>query len=130
NGKYMSCNETQYIGSDYCQGLTDLSEWWGWANFAAGILILLLAPVLGQQADARGNKKKWLIGATIVIALIQFVLFFIEADPKFFWFGALAVAIGAVVSEIGNVSYYAMLKEVSTPQTVGRTSGLGWGLGY
>ncbi len=127
---YMSCTDKQYIDSAYCQGLTDLSEWWGWANFAAGILILLLAPVLGQQADARGNKKKWVIGATIAIALFQFALFFVEADPKYFWFGALAVAIGAVVSEIGNVSYYAMLSEVSTPKNVGRISGLGWGLGY
>ena len=41
-----------------------------------------------------------------------------------------AVALGAVISEIGNVSYYAMLSEVSTPKTVGRVSGLGWGLGY
>lgn len=130
DGSYMNCNESQYQGSDYCQGLTDLSEWWGWANFAAGILILVLAPVLGQQADARGSKKKWIIGATIAIALIQFLLFFVEADPKYFWFGALAVAIGAVVSEIGNVNYYAMLSEVSTPKTVGRVSGLGWGLGY
>ncbi|WP_203137039.1 MFS transporter [Microbacterium sp. JZ31] len=130
DGSYMNCNEAQYLDSAYCQGLTDLSEWWGWANFAAGILILLLAPVLGQQADARGSKKKWLIGATIAIALVQFALFFVEADPRYFWFGALAVAIGAVVSEIGNVSYYAMLSEVSTPATVGRVSGLGWGLGY
>jgi len=130
DGTWMNCNDAQYMGSAYCQGLTDLSEWWGWANFAAGILILVLAPVLGQQADARGNKKKWLIGATIAIALVQFALFFVEADPKHFWFGAIAVAIGAVVAEIGNVSYYAMLSEVSTPGTVGRVSGLGWGLGY
>ncbi|NLT26201.1 MAG: MFS transporter, partial [Microbacteriaceae bacterium] len=130
NGSWMSCALDEYIGSAYCQGLTELSEWWGWANFAAGILILVLAPVLGQQADARGNKKKWIIGATIAIALIQFSLFFVEADPRYFWFGAIAVAIAAVVSEIGNVSYYAMLGEVSTPATVGRISGLGWGLGY
>lgn len=130
DGSYMNCNESQHLGSAYCQGLTDLSEWWGWANFAAGILILLLAPVLGQQVDARGNKKKWVLGATVAIALVQFSLFFVEADPKYFWFGAFAVALGAVVSEIGNVSYYAMLSEVSTPKTVGRVSGLGWGLGY
>ncbi|MFJ4046027.1 MFS transporter [Microbacterium sp. NPDC089987] len=130
DGSYMNCNKSEYAASEYCHGLTDLSEWWGWANFAAGILILLLAPVLGQQADARGSKKKWVIGATIAIALIQFSLFFVEADPKFFWFGAFAVAIAAVVSEIGNVSYYAMLSEVSTPKNVGRVSGLGWGLGY
>lgn len=130
DGGYLNCNESANLATAYCQGLTDLAEWWGWANFAAGILILLLAPVLGQQADARGSKKKWIIGATIAIALVQFSLFFVEADPKYFWFGALAVALGAVVAEIGNVSYYAMLSEVSTPKTVGRISGLGWGLGY
>lgn len=130
DGSYMNCNSSDYMSSAYCQGLTDLSTWWGWANFAAGIVILVLAPVLGQQADARGNKKKWVIAATIGVALLQFSLFFVEADPKFFWFGAFAVAIAAVVSEIGNVSYYAMLSEVSTPKNVGRISGLGWGLGY
>ena len=130
DGSYMNCNKSEYLGSAYCSGLTDLSEWWGWANFAAGIVILVLAPVLGQQADARGNKKKWVIGATIGVALLQFALFFVEADPKFFWFGAFAVAVAAVISEIGNVSYYAMLSEVSTPKNVGRISGLGWGLGY
>ena len=86
--------------------------------------------MLGQQADARGSKKKWVLGATVAVALVQFALFFVEADPRYFWFGAFAVALGAVISEIGNVSYYAMLSEVSTPKTVGRVSGLGWGLGY
>lgn len=130
DGSYMNCNRSEFLGSAYCQGLTDLSAWWGWANFAAGIVILVLAPVLGQQADARGNKKKWVIGATIGVALFQFALFFVNADPLYFWFGAFAVAVAAVVSEIGNVSYYAMLSEVSTPKNVGRISGLGWGLGY
>ncbi|WP_394278439.1 hypothetical protein [Microbacterium sp.] len=82
DGSYLNCNESGNLGSDYCQGLTDLSEWWGWANFAAGILILLVAPVLGQQADARGSKKKWIIGATLAVALAQFSLFFVEADPR------------------------------------------------
>jgi len=130
DGSRMSCVDSAYIGSAYCGGLAELSAWWGWANFAAGILILLLAPVLGQQADARGNKKKWLVGATFTLALIQFLLFFVEADPAFFWYGAFAVALGAVVNEIGGVNYNAMLVEVSTPATIGRVSGLGWGLGY
>lgn len=130
DGSRMDCVADANIATAYCGGLADLSAWWGWANFAAGILILLLAPVLGQQADARGNKKKWLVGATLVLALIQFSLFFVEADPRYFWFGAFAVALGAVVNEIGGVNYNAMLVEVSTPKTIGRVSGLGWGLGY
>ena len=59
DGSYLNCNASENVATAYCQGLTDLSGWWGWATSAAGILILVLAPVLGQQADARGSKKKW-----------------------------------------------------------------------
>ncbi|MCG2921712.1 hypothetical protein KZ305_26885, partial [Escherichia coli] len=49
---------------------------------------------------------------------------------SYFWFGAVVLALGAVVSEVAGVNYNAMLVEVSTPKTIGKGSGLGWGLGY
>ncbi|MEN2738777.1 MFS transporter [Microbacterium sp. X-17] len=110
--------------------LAQLSSGYGWATAAAGILILLLAPVLGQQADRTGRKKRWLLVFTALLALLEFALFFTQADPVFFWYGALVLAFGAVVSEIAGVNYNAMLVQVSTPKTIGKVSGLGWGLGY
>ncbi|SIT86219.1 MFS transporter, UMF1 family [Microbacterium sp. RU33B] len=126
----LVCSQAADAGTAYCQGLSNLAEWYGWIAFAAGILVLLLAPVLGQRADARGNKKRWVIGATAALALLQFSLFFVYADPAFFWVGAAIVALGSVASEIAGVNYNAMLVQVSTPKTIGRVSGLGWGLGY
>ena len=126
----LVCSRTADAATGYCQGLSDLAEWYGWVAFAAGILVLLLAPVLGQRADARGNKKRWVLGGTIALALVQFALFFVYAEPVFFWLGAILVALGSVASEIAGVNYNAMLVEVSTPRTIGRVSGLGWGLGY
>lgn len=125
-----ACAQSAYERTEYCLGLADLSEWWGIANTLAGVLILLLAPVLGQRADATGNKKKWVVGATAGLALVQFALFFVYADPAFFWYGAAVAALGTVVSEIAGVNYNAMLVQVSTPKTIGRVSGLGWGMGY
>lgn len=110
--------------------LAELASGYGVASTAAGILILLLAPVLGQTADRSGRKKRWLGVFTVVLALLQFALFFTFADPAFFWYGAIVLSLGAVVSEIAGVNYNAMLVEVSTPRTIGRVSGLGWGLGY
>lgn len=110
--------------------LAELASGYGVASTAAGILILLLAPVLGQTADRSGRKKRWLGVFTVVLALLQFALFFTFADPTFFWYGAIVLSLGAVVSEIAGVNYNAMLVEVSTPRTIGRVSGLGWGLGY
>ncbi|MFE6734746.1 MFS transporter [Microbacterium sp. NPDC057650] len=112
------------------KAVADLTSGYGWATTAAGILILLLAPVLGQAADRSGSKKKWLFASTMLLALAQFALFFTFADPTFFWYGAIVISLGAVISEIAGVNYNAMLVSVSTPKTVGRVSGLGWGLGY
>ena len=126
----LVCSRAGDAATDYCRALADLSEWYGWVTFAAGILILLLAPVLGQRADAAGTKKRWVVGATAVLALLQFALFFVYSEPQFFWFGAILVALGSVSSEIAGVNYNAMLVQVSTRRTIGRVSGLGWGLGY
>lgn len=126
----LACSQAADASTAYCSGLSELSANYGWVIFAAGLLILLLAPVLGQQADARGNKKRWVVLGTAALALIQFAMFFVYADPKFFWFGAAAVALASVSSEIAGVSYNAMLYDVSTRKTIGRVSGLGWGLGY
>ena len=60
----------------------------------------------------------------------MFLLFLVQADPVWFWLGAALIALGTVFSEIAGVNYNAMLVQVSTPKTVGRVSGLGWGLGY
>ena len=126
----LKCATAADSATEYCQGLSELSANYGWITFVAGIIVLVLAPVLGQQADARGNKKRWVVGGTALLALLQFALFFVFADPMYFWFGAVAVALGSVASEIAGVNYNAMLLEVSTKKTVGRVSGLGWGLGY
>ena len=112
------------------RALADLSSGYGLVTTIAGVLILLLAPVLGQRADASGRKKRWLVIFTAILALLQFALFFVHADPAYFWYGAAVLALGAVVSEIAGVNYNAMLVQVSTKRTIGRVSGLGWGLGY
>nr|WP_242497833.1 MFS transporter [Microbacterium protaetiae] len=112
------------------RALAELSSGYGFVTFWAGIAILVLAPALGQSADRAGRKKRWLLVATALLALTQFALFFVHADPAYFWFGAVTVAIGSVFSEIAGVNYNALLVSVSTPKTIGKVSGLGWGMGY
>lgn len=112
------------------RALADLASGYGLVTTLAGVLILLLAPVLGQRADATGRKKGALLLFTAILALLQFSLFFVRADPAYFWAGAAILALGAVVSEIAGVNYNAMLHQVSTRRTIGKVSGLGWGLGY
>jgi len=96
----------------------------------AGIAIALVAPVLGQWADASGKRKTWLFVATLLQLLAMASLFFVQADPRFFWLGASLVAVGGVLNTIAETNYNAMLLGVADKNTMGRVSGLGWGLGY
>ena len=114
----------------YDAALAHLDTQMGVAVFIAGFAVAILAPVIGQRADAGGKRKKWLAASTIIMTLTMFGLFFVEADPRYFWLGAGLIAVGALFNEIGGVNYNAMLAQVSTPRTYGRVSGLGWGLGY
>lgn len=114
----------------YDAALSQLDANLGWGITAAGILVAVLAPVLGQRADASGRRKSWLGVTTLLLVACMGGLFFVEETPDAFWLGAGLIALGAVIAEIANVNYYAMMVQVSTPRTMGRVSGLGWGLGY
>ena len=114
----------------YDRALSALSANLGWAIAIAGVIVLLVAPVLGQRSDTSGRRKLWLGVNTVLVVLSMALMFFVEASPNFFLLGVSLVAIGNVFAEIANVNYNAMLVQVSTPSTVGRVSGLGWGFGY
>jgi UMF1 family MFS transporter len=112
------------------RAIAELTSGLGLASTVAGLAIALIAPVLGQRADAAGKRRFWLIVYTFALIAVTASLFFVEGRPSFFQLGAWLVAVGTIFSELAAVNYNAMLVQVSTPSTVGRVSGLGWGLGY
>ncbi|MEE6281490.1 MFS transporter [Georgenia sunbinii] len=102
----------------------------GWALAGAGALIALIAPVTGLRSDRSGRRTFWLGFHTMVVVVLSGALFFVAPDPSYLWLGLILLAGGNVFFEFASVNYYAMLNQLSTPSTVGRVSGLGWGLGY
>ena len=130
NGERIDCDSAAAAATAYCGGLGALAAQLGWGITAAGILIALLAPVLGQRADAAGRQKLQLGVFTGLLVLAQLAMLFVEGTPDFFWFGVSLIAAGSVFAEIANVNYNSLLVSVSTPRNVGKVSGLGWGFGY
>ncbi len=62
--------------------------------------------------------------------LAMAAMFFVEPVPAYIYLGAALLAAGNLFFEFAGVNYNAMLVQVSTPSTVGRVSGFGWGMGY
>lgn len=102
----------------------------GWALAIAGLLIAVLAPVTGQRSDTSGRRKFWLGVNTFIVVALTAAMFFVQASPDFLLLGLFLVAAGNVFFEFAGVNYNAMLAQVSTPATVGKVSGFGWGMGY
>ncbi|WP_110590003.1 MFS transporter [Microbacterium suaedae] len=112
------------------QALAGLASGLGLGTTIAGLLILALAPVLGQQADAQGRQKLWLGIGTIGTIGCMLGLWFAEPAPAFFWFAVSLISAGTVFNEIGSVNNNALLVSIANPKNIGRISGVGWGFGY
>ncbi|MCT1479598.1 MFS transporter [Microbacterium sp. p3-SID336] len=108
----------------------DLASGLGLGSTIAAFGILLLAPVLGQRADAAGRQKLWLGIGTGALILCMLGLWFVEPRPALFWLGVALISAGSVFGEIAAVNSNAMLIGIANPRNVGRISGLGWGFGY
>ena len=96
----------------------------------AGLLIAVLAPILGQRSDGYGRRKLWLGVNTGLVIVAMAAMFFVEPLPSYLVLGAALLAAGNIFFEFASVNYNAMLVQVATPQTIGRVSGFGWGMGY
>ncbi|MDU0367068.1 MFS transporter [Microbacterium sp. KSW4-17] len=112
------------------RALADNASLVGVALMIAGIVVALVAPVLGQRSDGSGRRKLWLGINTGVVVLAMAAMFFVEGTPAYLILGATLLAVGNVFFEFASVNYYAMLTQVSTRETIGRVSGFGWGMGY
>ncbi|RIX31303.1 MFS transporter [Amnibacterium setariae] len=132
---------TVYLTGDAFTGLQEgdpgfaaakagLSSGLGWGIAVAGVVVALLAPVLGKRADATGRRRVPMAIATGVVVASMFGMFAITPVPGAFWAGVALVGLGTVAYEIGAVNYNSMLLSISTPRSIGRVSAFGWAAGY
>ncbi len=121
---------TVYLTSDAFGGEDRASALLGAALAVAGVAIALLAPVTGQRSDTGGRRKLWLGVNTVAVAVLTGLCFFVYPQAEFLLLGVSLIALGNVFFEFAGVNYNAMLAQISTPQTIGKVSGFGWGMGY
>ncbi|WP_194818958.1 MFS transporter [Nocardia sp. XZ_19_385] len=117
------------VGDDL-PGRISPGAWLGFALGISGFVVAVTAPVAGQWFDASAKRKLSLAVLTGITILAMAALFFVRDDHRYLWLGLALLALGSAAFELSNVPYNAMLRQVSTPATVGRVSGFGWAMGY
>lgn len=101
---------------------------WGIAILTSNLLVIALAPPIGAMADDTG-RKKWFLAGTYLLC--------IAGTAALWWVTPGLAVLGVVLFVASNVGFSlgenlasSFLPEISTPATIGRISGFGWGLGY
>ncbi|MGB8622232.1 MAG: MFS transporter [Paracoccaceae bacterium] len=103
---------------------------WGYGVGAAGLVIALLAPLLGAIADRAGGRMRfiWVFSAFYVAG--AWGLWWAAPGDFHLWLVLLSFAIGLVGMEFATIFTNAMLPGLGTEQEIGRISGSGWAFGY
>ena len=100
----------------------------GYANSLSGLIVVLLAPILGAYADIGTKRKKLLLLFASLGILCTTSFYFI---PQGEWMlAAILYAIAAVGFSGGNVFYDSLIVSVSDNENRNRVSALGYSLGY
>ncbi len=100
----------------------------GVANAIAGLVIAILAPVLGAVADKGGRRKQFLLAWTLVGVTATAGMYFV-AQGEWQWAAALLVV--ATMGFSGAIVFYdSMLLDVAEPHDFDRVSAFGFAAGY
>ncbi|MBL8746841.1 MAG: MFS transporter [Phycisphaerae bacterium] len=100
----------------------------GWTTAAASLVVVLSNPVLGALADFSGKKKLFLTWTGIGCAAFTVGLAFTEPGNPWPTLGLFAL--GSILFMFGESFLASFLPEISTRETVGRISAIGWTMGY
>jgi len=129
-GRYITDISFAPAGLSEADAAQYTGYWLGISGVIAGVLIALIAPIVGRKADTSGRKKFWLMINTWLFAGTIGLMFFVQPSNDFFFFGLTLLAVGGIFFEFATVNYNSMLNEVARPSERGKVSQFGWGLGY
>ncbi len=101
---------------------------WGTGLLVSNLVVLLLSPVVGAIADDSG-RKKWFLAATYLTCVLGTAALWLVV-PGRAGLGLAFLVVSFIGFSFGENLAGAFLPEISTPETVGRISGFGWGFGY
>ena len=102
---------------------------WSYTLTLSGIVIALLAPVMGSIADASGARKPW-IAAFATIKILSLAALWYAAPGSSLLFAIAMIVLATVAAEFSIVFNDSMMPRLVSPADTGRISNIAWGLGY
>ncbi len=102
--------------------------WWTVVIAVSNVVSMTLMPVIGLLADARAQKKRYLLVATVLCILGTLGLMLTAEGTLLL--AAVMIIVSNLGYNVGESLCSAFLPEIAREESVGKVSGWGWSLGY
>lgn len=133
NSSYVTVVITAIYASFFTEfivpaGSTARDSLWATATFFANFIAFVLSPFIGAICDLSGKKKIYLFFTTVICALATVALS--TVGPGDLGTAVFFVSLSYAAFLVSETLCGSFLTELSTPQNMGKVSGIGWAIGY
>lgn len=116
----------------YLQAFVLPGDWgilvYGWGLGMSMFLAAWLSPILGAMADARANKRTWLLCTSFTGAACSVLMGL--APPGWPWLFVGLFFLASLAFELSFSFYNGFLPEIADEESMNRVSGYGYAAGY
>lgn len=133
NSSYTTVVITAVYSSFFVQYIVP-ADWqmrdslWALGVMVSTALALVLAPLAGAICDYSGRKKQYLMYASVLCALGTMLMGL--ASPGQVWLALSMLVISNTAFMLSETLCSSFLTDVADEESMGRISGIGWGIGY
>ncbi|MFI0396302.1 MFS transporter [Paracoccus jiaweipingae] len=117
-------------GADAAQAGARAQSLWGMGLTVAGVVIALLAPVLGAVADTSGRRMPWIWLFSAFYVAGAAGLWVLTPDQPPLLTAVTLFGIGLIGMEFATIFTNALLPDLAPRSQIGRVSGSGYAFGY
>lgn len=121
---FIAMGESSSIAGAHAQSM------WGYGLSITGIIIALLAPVLGAIADSTGRRMVWIWLFSLFYVVGSLGLWFLTPVMSDLTMAVMFFGIGLIGVEFATIFTNALLPDLGTREEIGRISGSGYAFGY
>ena len=105
-------------------------SYWGWSIGLTGFLVAIIGPLVGSYADKKNKIVFFIRFFSFICILFTSLLWFSKPSQSYLFYTLIIVGIANLFYELSLIFYNSLLKDVSTHENLGKSSGFGFALGY
>jgi len=103
---------------------------WGYGQTISGVLIALLAPVLGAIADGSGRRMIWIWVFSAFYVIGSWGLWYLPPDMPDLTMAMMFFGLGLIGMEFATIFTNSLMPSLADHEEMGKISGSGFAFGY